>query len=625
VKDARTPWFVAILAVAMLLPRFGILSLIQSGVDASRSGLLTPSDVDSRTRLIELGTTTALGSFRAIAVIMLWDRAQMLKERREWVEYNGVVQLIAKIQPTDIEAYNFQVWNLAYNVQHDAPNVEEGWKWVERAIELAKNGIQRNPHHPSVWKLYWQLGWTYSHRCGNAVGARTSYFARRVRETHDGRSPYLVAADWYQKAFEAAIRPNARKVNMHHVAMWAYAMEHAATEAEEAGDLKAMLEHRQRAIDLHRKVTSHFPDYERHAKTRIEDMTRLMALHRGRAQAQQLIADGELRQGADLLWEQAKLWGRMISGNPGMEETQRNIDRNADEQEALLERIADPEFKQELYGRVAQTRYWAADPRRRSREAVDHLVKAVQRIDHLSPRPSNAELLRNRDLVMSIAEMWIRIVIGSPADAERAQQAATAVTRADQLLQVLPENERGQMIPRVTEHWATLLEHSTLDAPLGRRRVAQAAKVFQAPVLALAEQVRTGFQGVIDLAKEGAPAPQQTLAFQEAAKHLPELNHAVEQAVRFWRVLLRKDKPYIEEAPVAEANLRQIAERFDQCHEAFAELSGEETSRFSAVAEDIWRMLYQHDPTNEKYHERGRHQRRREVPSAHVHGPGCGH
>jgi tetratricopeptide (TPR) repeat protein len=625
VNERWTPLCVAILAIAMLTPRVGLLSIIQRGVDDSRSGLLTPADVDSRERLIELGATTALGSFRAIAAVLLWDRAQQLKSQRDWVEYDGVVQLIAKIQPTDIEAYNFQVWNLAYNVQYDAANVEEGWKWVRKGIDLGEKGAKRNPLHPLIWKLYWQLGWTYSHRCGTAVGTRTSYFARRVREENNGRSAYLVAADWYEKAWNAAIQPDARRPNMHHLAMWAYSYEHLAENEEAAGNMSAMIEHRRKAMELHNKVTSKFPEYGKHAKTRVEDLRQLLELHQGRVDAEKLIASGSTREGAELLWKQALVWSKMIAGNPGMKETQRNIDRTADALETVAAKLTDPLVKTELMARVAQVRYWAADPRRRSSEATDALIKAIERIDQLGPAPSNPDLIRDRSLVTAVARMWVRVVINSPGKLKRAQQAAHAIARFDRLAPLVPRADLPKIAEDLTEHWARLLEHSQIDSPLGRLRMTQAASGHQNETVRLAGEVMRALKETIDLRLRGAPMRDQALAFQAAATATGKLRSPVQRTVRFWRVLLRRDKPYAKDASVAEKNLRAVAERLDVCHQMSAALTGNDTTVFTDMARDIWRMLYQHDPKNTTYKEKGGRRQRRPASSAHQHGPGCGH
>ncbi len=119
---------------------FSCLFHLQDRIDEARRPLGGAGNLTAQGRLIELGSSVMLGSFKTVLVDSLWYRADVLKEQLEWAELDGVIRFIAKVQPTDVAMYDHYIWHMAYNVQFDAPTVVDAWRWVRRAIEFGPGG-----------------------------------------------------------------------------------------------------------------------------------------------------------------------------------------------------------------------------------------------------------------------------------------------------------------------------------------------------------------------------------------------------------------------------------------------------------------------------------------------------
>jgi hypothetical protein len=128
--------------------------------------------------------TAALGTFRGLAVDVLWARADHLQTEGEYFEAQTLSQWITMLQPRFQKVWAFQAWNLAYNISAAAQVPAERWSWVRRGIGLLRDrGI---PLNPSAAQLYMELGWIFH----NKIAARADrehwyYKARLAREMQE--------------------------------------------------------------------------------------------------------------------------------------------------------------------------------------------------------------------------------------------------------------------------------------------------------------------------------------------------------------------------------------------------------------------------------------------------------
>ena len=125
--------------------------------------------------------TAALGTFRGLAVDVLWARADALQDKGEFFEAQTLSQWITALQPRFPKVWGFQAWNLAYNISVCTQVPEERWGWVNRGIDLIRDrGIPLNPRDPN---LPLELGWLFFHKIGGKVDREHWYYkARLARE-----------------------------------------------------------------------------------------------------------------------------------------------------------------------------------------------------------------------------------------------------------------------------------------------------------------------------------------------------------------------------------------------------------------------------------------------------------
>lgn len=125
--------------------------------------------------------TAALGTFRGLAVDVLWVRADALQEKGEFFEAQTLSQWITALQPRFPKVWGFQAWNLAYNISVSTPEPEERWAWINRGINLLR--LQGIPLNPNDANLPMELGWLFFHKVGGKNDREHWYYkARLARE-----------------------------------------------------------------------------------------------------------------------------------------------------------------------------------------------------------------------------------------------------------------------------------------------------------------------------------------------------------------------------------------------------------------------------------------------------------
>jgi len=111
--------------------------------------------------------TTALGAFRGLIVDVIWIRMEELVRQGKFFEIVQLADLACKLAPRFPEVWDFNAWNMAYNVSVQIPQLQERWAWVRKGIELLRQeGI---PNNPTVPELYFTLGFIYMHKVGGEI------------------------------------------------------------------------------------------------------------------------------------------------------------------------------------------------------------------------------------------------------------------------------------------------------------------------------------------------------------------------------------------------------------------------------------------------------------------------
>ena len=109
-------------------------------------------------------TTVAFGAFRGLVADVLWVRAAELQENGQYFELVQLATWISQLEPTIPEVWEFQAWNLAYNISVLFSDPGDRWRWILHGLDLLRSdGLRNNPVSPV---LHWNIGWLFQHKIG---------------------------------------------------------------------------------------------------------------------------------------------------------------------------------------------------------------------------------------------------------------------------------------------------------------------------------------------------------------------------------------------------------------------------------------------------------------------------
>ncbi len=143
-------------------------------------------------------TMAVLAGFRGIAVDVLWVKAMALQDERKWYELQTVTELITRLQPTFPTIWEFNAWNLAYNISVEWEPKEDQWRWVKAGLKLLEEGLTKLPGESM---LAWQMGYIYYHKIGapHQAASETSAYFRQQCEKEFGQNCFALAAKYFER------------------------------------------------------------------------------------------------------------------------------------------------------------------------------------------------------------------------------------------------------------------------------------------------------------------------------------------------------------------------------------------------------------------------------------------
>lgn len=109
-------------------------------------------------------TQAALGSFRGLAVDVLWGRVQRMQAEGKLYEAMQLADWITKLQPRFAQVWVFHAWNMSYNISVTTHTPQERWMWVQAGVKLLRD--EAIPLNPNNVQLYRELGYIYLHKIG---------------------------------------------------------------------------------------------------------------------------------------------------------------------------------------------------------------------------------------------------------------------------------------------------------------------------------------------------------------------------------------------------------------------------------------------------------------------------
>ena len=155
------------------LSRGGMLMRMRQDYGLAQANL---GEIDPASESMKLAT---LG-MRGIAANLLWEKANEYKKKEDWDNLTATLNQIKLLQPNFISVWQFQAWNLSYNVSVEFDNYRHRYHWVKKGIDFLREGIKYNRNEP---RLLWDLGWFFGHKFGRSDEYRQ--FRRMYREDQD--------------------------------------------------------------------------------------------------------------------------------------------------------------------------------------------------------------------------------------------------------------------------------------------------------------------------------------------------------------------------------------------------------------------------------------------------------
>ena len=136
--------------------------------------------------------TVAMGAFRGLVVDILWIRADRLKQEGQFFDAKQLADWITKLQPRFAPVWEFQAWNMAYNISVAIPATDpaERWRWVKNGYELLRDkGIAINPKSMLIYR---ELARIFQHKIGDFTDDANQYYKLQLAE---GIGPLVEGAD----------------------------------------------------------------------------------------------------------------------------------------------------------------------------------------------------------------------------------------------------------------------------------------------------------------------------------------------------------------------------------------------------------------------------------------------
>ncbi len=137
--------------------------------------------------------TIATGAFRGLVVDILWMRADKLKEEGQFFDARQLAEWITILQPRFASVWEFQAWNMAYNISVAIPATQpdQRWQWVKNGYELLRDEAIDKFKLKNI-TLYRELGRIFQHKIGGVSDDAHKYYKLQLALAME---PLLGSAD----------------------------------------------------------------------------------------------------------------------------------------------------------------------------------------------------------------------------------------------------------------------------------------------------------------------------------------------------------------------------------------------------------------------------------------------
>lgn len=195
----------------------GRIAQLRSEYELGESSLGNVDPTSAAMNLVLLG-------FRGVAASWLWQQADHYKTTKNFQQLQDTVESIILLQPHFKSVWEFQAWNLAYNVSAECDAVADRYRWVKQGAKFLIRGTERNKKMP---ELQFGTGQFIGSKLGLADEKevyRKFFISDPDVDLWDGgpdedlnpegKDNYLVARDWYLKANDTLEEPGVEQHRM---------------------------------------------------------------------------------------------------------------------------------------------------------------------------------------------------------------------------------------------------------------------------------------------------------------------------------------------------------------------------------------------------------------------------
>lgn len=151
--------------------------------------------------------------FRGVAVTFLWNEVMDLNRRERWFEIKPVLNSITLLQPNFHSPWQYQAWNMAYNIANAWEAVKDQYYWISEGTKFMKEACAKNS---GVSDLEWYAGFLYFNRF--SVHDNHKFFRERFKKefaehkdpdfTANSRGrpdPFINAYDYFLQANDSVV------------------------------------------------------------------------------------------------------------------------------------------------------------------------------------------------------------------------------------------------------------------------------------------------------------------------------------------------------------------------------------------------------------------------------------
>ena len=136
----------------------GVVSDLREEYSLGEATLGKVDPASSTMNLVLLG-------FRGIAASILWSDAEHYRMTKNWSQLQQSADSITLLQPHFKKVWEYQAWNLGFNVSSECDAVEDRFFWVKQGAKYLIRGTERNTQFP---ELDFECGRFFGQKIGRA-------------------------------------------------------------------------------------------------------------------------------------------------------------------------------------------------------------------------------------------------------------------------------------------------------------------------------------------------------------------------------------------------------------------------------------------------------------------------